>query len=84
MLRALAHEAAEGREVAPPVAVVSGPPGSGKTSLAVRLAEEPGSPGPDGAFLMDMRGWTSGRCRRSRPWRGCWARRASRTPTWPG
>ncbi|MEU0897270.1 helix-turn-helix domain-containing protein [Streptomyces massasporeus] len=56
VLRALAHEAAEGRGVAPPVAVVSGPPGSGKTSLAVRLAEEPGSSCPDGAFLMDMRG----------------------------
>ncbi|MGW7493641.1 helix-turn-helix domain-containing protein [Streptomyces luteogriseus] len=55
VLRALAREAAEGRMVAPPTAVVSGPPGSGKTSLAVRLAEEPGSP-PDGAFLVDMRG----------------------------
>ncbi|MFE9112437.1 helix-turn-helix domain-containing protein [Streptomyces collinus] len=56
VLRALAREAAEGRGVAPPAAVVSGPPGSGKTSLAVRLAEEPESPCPDGAFLVDMRG----------------------------
>ncbi|MFF7768506.1 helix-turn-helix domain-containing protein [Streptomyces massasporeus] len=56
VLRALAHEAAEGRGVAPPAAVVSGPPGSGKTSLAVRLAEEPGLHCPDGAFLVDMRG----------------------------
>ncbi|MFJ8593927.1 helix-turn-helix domain-containing protein [Streptomyces sp. NPDC093598] len=56
VLRALAREAAEGRGVAPPVAVVSGPPGSGKTSLAVRLAEEPASSCPDGAFLVDMRG----------------------------
>lgn len=56
VLRALAHEVAEGRGVSPPAAVVSGPPGSGKTSLAVRLAEEPGSPCPDGAFLVDMRG----------------------------
>ncbi|MGW6541960.1 helix-turn-helix domain-containing protein [Streptomyces massasporeus] len=56
VLRALAHEAADGRGGPPPAAVVSGPPGSGKTSLAVRLAEEPGSPCPDGAFLVDMRG----------------------------
>ncbi|MFF8935475.1 helix-turn-helix domain-containing protein [Streptomyces paradoxus] len=56
VLRDLAREAAEGRDVAPPAAVVSGPPGSGKTSLAVRLAEEPASPCPDGAFLVDMRG----------------------------
>ncbi|MEU3890405.1 helix-turn-helix domain-containing protein [Streptomyces sp. NPDC029041] len=55
-LRALAREAAEGTVIAPPVAVVSGPPGSGKTSLAVRLAEEPASPCPDGTFLVDMRG----------------------------
>ncbi|MCK8438244.1 helix-turn-helix domain-containing protein [Streptomyces sp. D2-8] len=56
VLRALAREAAEGRGAAPPAAVVSGPPGSGKTSLAVRLAEEPEAPCPDGAFLVDMRG----------------------------
>ncbi|MEV3970693.1 helix-turn-helix domain-containing protein [Streptomyces sp. NPDC050698] len=56
VLRALAREAAQGRGITPPAAVVSGPPGSGKTSLAVRLAEEPGVPCPDGAFLVDMRG----------------------------
>lgn len=42
---------------APPAAVVSGSPGSGKTTLAVRLAEELRASGcPDGAFLVDMRG----------------------------
>ncbi|MBO1331417.1 helix-turn-helix domain-containing protein [Streptomyces sp. VRA16 Mangrove soil] len=58
-LRTLAQEAAqEPREgtSAPPVAVVSGPPGSGKTTLAVRLAEELGPVSPDGTFLVDMRG----------------------------
>ncbi|MEU6497313.1 helix-turn-helix domain-containing protein [Streptomyces sp. NPDC046984] len=63
-LRALAQGAVEdtkaqnqGRDaVAPPVAVVFGAPGSGKTTLAVRLAEEFASSFPDGAFLLDMRG----------------------------
>ncbi|MEU9206334.1 helix-turn-helix domain-containing protein [Streptomyces sp. NPDC048332] len=39
-----------------PVAVVSGVPGSGKTTLAVRLAEECASSLPDGAFFVDMQG----------------------------
>ncbi|MFI5997913.1 helix-turn-helix domain-containing protein [Streptomyces sp. NPDC051362] len=42
--------------VAPPVAVVFGSPGSGKTTLAIRLAEECGTSFTDGAFLVDMRG----------------------------
>ncbi|MEU9132255.1 helix-turn-helix domain-containing protein [Kitasatospora sp. NPDC048540] len=41
---------------APPVAVVFGAPGSGKTSLAVRLAEQLAPELPDGAFLLDMQG----------------------------
>ncbi|MCX0241944.1 helix-turn-helix domain-containing protein [Streptomyces drozdowiczii] len=40
----------------PPVAVVSGVPGSGKTTLALRLAEERRSDFPDGAFFIDLRG----------------------------
>ncbi|MEU2307289.1 helix-turn-helix domain-containing protein [Streptomyces misionensis] len=58
-LRALAQRAAEGRgpdRDVPPVAVVSGPPGSGKTTLALRLAEEFAPSFPDGEFLLDMRG----------------------------
>nr|WTB34734.1 helix-turn-helix domain-containing protein [Streptomyces sp. NBC_00830] len=64
VLRALAQRAAEETEpqeqgrrtAAPPVAVVFGAPGSGKTTLAVRLAEEFAPSFPDGAFLLDMRG----------------------------
>ncbi|WP_186785503.1 helix-turn-helix domain-containing protein [Streptomyces misionensis] len=58
-LRALAQRAAEGQDRdgdVPPVAVVSGPPGSGKTTLALRLAEEFAPSFPDGEFLLDMRG----------------------------
>ncbi|MFD6415180.1 helix-turn-helix domain-containing protein [Streptomyces sp. NPDC060194] len=39
-----------------PAAVVSGVPGSGKTTLAVRLAEESAASLSDGAFFVDMRG----------------------------
>ncbi|MEU5374629.1 MULTISPECIES: helix-turn-helix domain-containing protein [unclassified Streptomyces] len=42
--------------LAPPVVVVCGAPGSGKTTLALRLAEESASVFPDGAFLLDMQG----------------------------
>ncbi|WP_328625474.1 helix-turn-helix domain-containing protein [Streptomyces sp. NBC_00353] len=64
VLRGLAQRSAEdtgpqgrGRSTAaPPVAVVFGAPGSGKTTLAVRLAEECAANCVDGAFLLDMRG----------------------------
>jgi hypothetical protein len=64
VLRALAQRVVDekkpqgqGRGVAaPPVVVVFGAPGSGKTTLAVRLAEELSSSLPDGAFMVDMRG----------------------------
>ncbi|MEU0190891.1 helix-turn-helix domain-containing protein [Streptomyces afghaniensis] len=63
VLRALAREMADGGTAqapcptAPPAAVVFGSPGSGKTTLAVRLAEELRASGcPDGAFLVDLRG----------------------------
>ena len=64
VLRALAQRAVDETEpqeqgrrtAAPPVTVVFGAPGSGKTTLAVRLAEEFVSSLPDGGFLLDMRG----------------------------
>ncbi|MEU0184304.1 helix-turn-helix domain-containing protein [Streptomyces sp. NPDC006207] len=45
-----------GAEGAPPAAVVSGAPGSGKTTMAVRVAEDLSRNLSDGAFLVDMRG----------------------------
>ena len=54
VLRALAQQPAE--DGTPPVAVVFGAPGSGKTTLAVRLAEELAPRLADKAFLLDMQG----------------------------
>ncbi|MCC8341140.1 helix-turn-helix domain-containing protein [Streptomyces sp. R1] len=63
-LRTLAHRPfntsvtpeQQGSVVPPPVAVVSGTPGSGKTTLALRIAQECRDTFEDGAFLLDMRG----------------------------
>ncbi|MFD8141565.1 helix-turn-helix domain-containing protein [Streptomyces sp. NPDC059708] len=63
-LRELARRAATddrpsgrpGRFAALPAAVVSGAPGSGKTTLAVHLAEECTASLTDGAFFLDMKG----------------------------
>ncbi|MFB6847311.1 APC family permease [Streptomyces sp. NPDC056373] len=41
-------------------------------------------PVPTGRSWWTCGDWTSGRCPRSRPWPGCWARGVWRTPSWPG
>ncbi|KDN82280.1 NB-ARC domain-containing protein [Kitasatospora cheerisanensis] len=55
LLRGLAHPPA-GPAAAPPVAVVFGTPGSGKTTLAVRLAEQLAGEPADPPFLLDLQG----------------------------
>ncbi|MFD8595137.1 helix-turn-helix domain-containing protein [Kitasatospora sp. NPDC059646] len=55
LLRSLAHPPAD-PVAAPPVAVVFGTPGSGKTTLAVRLAEQLAPELTDPPFLLDLQG----------------------------
>ncbi|MFC0627208.1 AfsR/SARP family transcriptional regulator [Kribbella deserti] len=47
--------------VRPPIAVISGPPGTGKTALAVRLGHLVREFFPDGQIYLDMRGATQPR-----------------------
>src|SRR5207244_12551331 len=47
--------------VQPPIAVISGAPGTGKTSLAVRLGHLVRESFPDGQSYLDMRGATQPR-----------------------
>ncbi|TWD80186.1 DNA-binding SARP family transcriptional activator [Kribbella amoyensis] len=47
--------------VRPPIAVISGAPGTGKTSLAVRLGHQVRESFPDGQIYLDMRGATEAR-----------------------
>jgi transcriptional regulator with XRE-family HTH domain len=52
---------AEGRGFAPPVAVISGPPGIGKTALAVRVAHSLRTGYPGGQLFADLGGLLSPR-----------------------
>lgn len=47
--------------VRPPVAVIAGPPGTGKTALAIRLGHLVRGSFPDGQLYLDMRGATEPR-----------------------
>ncbi|WP_370942423.1 BTAD domain-containing putative transcriptional regulator [Amycolatopsis sp. cg5] len=57
-LRALATGAA-GNRLAVPIAVLAGPPGAGKTALAVHFAHELRSEFPDGQLYVDLRGFSA-------------------------
>lgn len=58
-LRALADEVVSNRRRSGQVAVVSGPPGTGKTSLAVRAAHDLAGHFPDGRLFLKLRGMSS-------------------------
>ncbi len=58
-LRALAGELDGGKRRSGHVAVLSGPPGTGKTSLAVRTANDLAGHFPDGLLFLKLRGMSS-------------------------
>ncbi|SMC96431.1 ATP-binding protein [Lentzea albidocapillata] len=58
-LRALADEMTSNRGGSGQVAVVSGPPGTGKTSLAVRAAHDLAEHFPDGRLFLKLRGMSA-------------------------
>ncbi|MFE5504988.1 ATP-binding protein [Amycolatopsis japonica] len=58
-LRALSADLSEGRRRAGRVAILSGPPGTGKTTLAVRVAHNLAGEFPDGRLFLKLRGMSA-------------------------
>ncbi|GAA1763060.1 ATP-binding protein [Luedemannella helvata] len=54
MLADLAHDVARGRRQAPGIVAVHGPPGVGKTTLAVAAGHRLGAAFPDGQLFLDL------------------------------
>ncbi|ONF72915.1 ATP-binding protein [Amycolatopsis keratiniphila] len=58
-LRALSADLGDGRRRSGRVAILSGPPGTGKTTLAVRVAHNLAGEFPDGTLFLKLRGMSA-------------------------
>ncbi len=58
-LRALSADLCDGRRRSGRVAILSGPPGTGKTTLAVRVAHNLAEEFPDGTLFLKLRGMSA-------------------------